>query len=160
MVSLVYTGNTEIRFTSITHGDIILDGRDCPGSLVDRISSSFQKSLEGLMHYKFITAVRNSHLDVARWSTPCATSGRSPCHCAVAKNISDLLLRLLTFGLFNLPFRANAGQDAKTCWQITVSSQHVVQKCSIVKSMNWKCCRRNVAGSQDWQVWLFCSLCP
>lgn len=66
VVSLVYTGNGEIRFTSITHGSITLDFRDYPGSLADRISSSFQKSLEDSMHYKFLTAVRNSHLDVAR----------------------------------------------------------------------------------------------
>ena len=55
MVSLVYTGNREIRFTSITHGSFILDFRDYPGSLVDSISSSFQKSLEDLLHYKSLS---------------------------------------------------------------------------------------------------------
>lgn len=66
MVSLVYMGNKEIRFTSITHGSFLLDFRDYPRSLVDSISSSSQKSLEDLRHYKFLTTVRNSHLDVAR----------------------------------------------------------------------------------------------
>jgi len=66
MVSLDYMGNREIRFTSITHGNIILDFRSYPRSLVDRSSNTFQKPLEDLMHYKFLTAVRILHLDVTR----------------------------------------------------------------------------------------------
>lgn len=52
-------------FISIACGSITLDFRDYARMLVDRSNNSLQRSLEDLLHYKFLTTVRNFCLDIA-----------------------------------------------------------------------------------------------
>lgn len=64
-VSLFYVDNKD-RFISIACGRITLDFRDYVRMLVDKSNNSLQRSSDNLMHYKFLTTVRNLCLDIAR----------------------------------------------------------------------------------------------